>query len=708
MKIRIMMALLVAAAVNLPGEKISAQARLPRVEITSGARTEPLRPPRTPATDTRMAMMASAAYDVQRWTDRSFAPATLPPARLGTFAIAGDLLLQKIQYKIEGQTLVLVADKLRIGSNATIDVSSYGRGGSAGKVILLANEIICESGGTLRIIADGLGVSTNGGQVLVGGSSQPAVAPGVLPPCIIATVSGAPVRTVTERDHRRRAETPAAGTVIIRDHRGGRVTTTTRPAPTPPAEVTKTYPAGAAGRITASPYIRAITASEELAQTVWSMWAVERLETLRISIYDASRRGDRQRIVSLFREYEAFNPSSQMISADMREKYLAVIADLQTYRQNAMPPLWVEELTVRPGGLSQPVTTFTEGATFRTTLAPTHTLASPTKIDGRSVLGLIDYRSERPDEIAIEVECELSIDPWMEQLATEQLKKNGQKLDGVFNGWALEAKPMQEIGVRTATATLLPGGRRLRMRLTADAERANLVFWRLLNSAGLPWTVDWKFTEPGSGRVVTGTWAGPPLTLVRQRDPQVKVEDGYLVNKGSRPLVVNYVRKKGGMFVALNPAIRLAAGERVQLPPVAGVGGVSAIPPEAVESVFDLDTFSTDFYVLNGAQLVDKIAIRNLLPTSDDQRGAFDRLEITVKAGIEGDNPANMATAGPFVLSAAGTRAGEISIPFLHLARGQRQVSIEGRAYYAGGSYRTLKPTTFDTLSIAITTEMFQ
>lgn len=267
---------------------------------------------------------------------------------------------------------------------------------------------------------------------------------------------------------------------------------------------------------------------------------------------------------------------------------------------------------------------------------------------------------------------------------------------------------MQEMGVRTATATLLPGGRRRRMRLIADAERANLVFWRLLNSAGLPWTVDWKFTEPGSGRVVTGTWAGPPLTLVRQRDPQVKVEDGYLVNKGARPLVVNYVRKKGGMFVALNPAIRLAAGERVQLPPVATVGGVSAIPPEAVESVFDLDTFSTDFYVLNGAQLVDRIAVRNLLPTSDDQRGAFDRLEITVKAGVEGDNPASMATAGPFVLSAAGTRAAEISIPFLHLARGQRQVTIEGRAYYAGGSYRTLKPTKFDTLSIAITAEMFQ
>lgn len=687
-------ALLAATAAGFAGEQTSAQERRPRVEIRSGFGTEPLPPPPAPAT-----FMAATTSDVQRWMDRSDAPGTLASSGRATIVLAGDLRLHNVQYRIEAPVLVLVADKLRIGSNVMIEATGRGRRGAGGTVILLANEIVCEPGGALHVVSNGVVPSGGGGQVLVAGVSQPATPAGALPPCIAATVDGAPQATGEVHDHRR-----GGGARVVRDRRDGQ-----RPPsqPTPSVE-TQTYPAGAAGRVFASPDISAITRSEVLAQTGWSMWAVERLELLRLNIYDASRRGDRQRVVSLFREYEAFNPSSQTVSADMRDRYLAVVGDLQTYRQNAMPPLWVEEVVVRPGGLPQPVTTFTEGSTFRTSLAPTHALASRARIDGRSVLGLIDYRSERPDEIGIEVEWELSVDPWVEQLVAKQLMKKGQRLDGLFSGWVLDAKPMQEMGVRSATATLLPGGRRLRMRLIADAERGNLVFWRLLNSAGLPWSVDWKFTEPGSGRVVTGTWAGPALTLARQRDPQVALEDGHLVNKGPHAVVVNYLRTNDGSFVALNPVMRLAAGERVPVPRAVARVGPSAIPPEAVESAFNPDTFGNDFYVLNGDQVVDRVVVRNLLPTSDDARGAFDRLEITVKADVEGGSAEGTATAGPFVLSAAGTKAAEISLPFLRLARGQRQVAIEGRAYYAGGSYRTLKPTTFDTLSIAITPDMFQ
>lgn len=714
MKRIINLLLVIAIVAGLPIHNSAAQERRPKVEITSPFRPEPLRPPPSRTDHTASRALALRVYDIQRWMDRTEAPPTLSPGRLGTFALGGDLRLQNVQYTIESSALVIVAEKLRIGANVTIDASTHRTSGSAGKVILLATEIICEPGGALRVVANGLGVSTNGGQVLVGGESQPIVAAGALPPCITATANGAPAKTAVVRDHRPSSGAGGGGVgvstapPVIRDHRRRAATSGPTPPPyqptAPPRVITQTYPAGTPGRIVSTRDIRAITQSEGLAQSAWSMWVVERLDSLRVEIYDASRRGDRQRLVSLFREYEEFNPSAQMISADMRDRYLTVVADLQAYRASALPALWVEELSVRPGGVPQPVTAFTEGATFKTSLAPTHALASRATIDGRSVLGTIDYRSERPDELAIEAEWELSVDPWMELLAVEQLRKRGQTLDGVFGGWALEAKPMQEMAVRSATATLLPGGRRLRMRVVADAARANLVFWRLLNSAGLPWTVDWKFIEPGTGRVVNGTWAGPPLTLARQRHPQVVLEDGHLVNKGPHAVVVNYLRKKDGFFVALNPAIRIAAGERVAVT----TRGVAEIPPEAVESLFNPETFGTDFHVLNGEQVVDRVVVKNLLPTSDDERGVFDRVEITVKTGVEGDTATGVATAGPFVLSATGTRAGEISIPFLRLARGDRQVTIEGRAYYAGGSYRTLKPTTFDTLAIAITPEMFQ
>ena len=268
---------------------------------------------------------------------------------------------------------------------------------------------------------------------------------------------------------------------------------------------------------------------------------------------------------------------------------------------------------------------------------------------------------------------------------------------------------MQELGVRSGTATLQPGGRRLQLRLVVDADRANLVFWRLLNSGGLPWSVDWRFTEPKTGRVVNGTWAGPPLSLARQRDPLVRIAGTEIVNAGTSPVTINYLRLGDGSFWAPSPLPRVNAGEKIPVPsPPGAPGGAVTLPPEAVETAFDPGEFSKDFYVLNGEHMVDRVIVKNALPTSDDARGAFDYLEISLTTGVAGGSEADTATAGPFRLSAVGTLASEVSIPLLRLSRGSRQVTVVGRAYYAGGSYRTLRPTTFDTASIIVTAALFQ
>ena len=49
-----------------------------------------------------------------------------------------------------------------------------------------------------------------------------------------------------------------------------------------------------------------------------------------------------------------------------------------------------------------------------------------------------------------------------------------------------------------------------------------------------------------------------------------------------------------------------------------------------------------------------------------------------------------------------------VAIILVHTTPTLSASDAEITAYYAGGSYRTLKPTKFDTLSIAITVEMFQ
>jgi hypothetical protein len=669
--------------------------------------------------------MARTTSDVQSWFGRPAAPEHLEASPRGTVALAGELKIENVRYAVATPRLVIVADTLRVGANGAIDVSGRFSRSPGGKIVVIARTLVCESGGRLQLVSNGGADSGSGGSILViagttqlaegsvsartlpgdrrrgtefggrgatlaprGGRYGGVGAQGSLPPCISGSVAGGP---------------GASRQVTVRDHRGGKVVTSTR---------TMTDPPGNPGQISTSQLQPAIQADPDL-HAAWSLWVVEWLETLQAEIYDAHRALDYPRVLRLFGQYAAFDAAPTLVDADRRAAYGEVLEQLNAYRRDALPPLLGRELTVLPGGLPQPVFVFTEGATLRTTLAPTHALAARTNVAGRSVLGMIEYVNERPDELSIEVEWELSVDPWSERLATEQLAKGGQRLDGVFAGWSLEAKPMEELGVRSANATLLAGGRRLRVRFVVDAARANLVFWRLLNSAGFPWSVGWTFREPGTGRVATGTWAGPALTLARQRQPSISVTENGIVNTGSSSVTINYVQRQDGAFVALDPTLRIKPGETAAIPAAASSTGTITIPPAAVETAFDPERFASDFYVINGEQVVDRVTVRNNLPSTDPLRGSFDRLEITVRASIDEDGTTPAVEAGPFVLSAKDTKAGQLSIPFLRLARGTRRITVEGKAYYAHdgertGSERTLKPTTFDTLAIVISEDMFK
>jgi hypothetical protein len=660
-----------------PGPSLAQTPKPPRVTIAPPVTRTAFAP--TPLSRTRM-LLARSAYDVQRWFDRSEAPPSLTAAAQGTIVLAGDLSLADRQYSPDTPLLVIVAESLRISGTVTIDLSARPAGKPAGALMLLAKRISCDRGGSLRVIAKGLqaqGLHPGGAG---GDLTVVPAATGGLPACISHAAAGG-----------------AGIEVTVRDHRGPKV-----------VESKRVVPAGPPGKVKVFPDIRTAGRADPVARHAASIWVVERVQDLWLAILDADKAQDDQRLLKLFREYEGLDLLRDVIDDGSRKTLVDILDDVNKYRDTALAPLFVEELTVQPAGLPQSVSVFTEGASLRRSLAPTHALVVRENVGGRSVLGLLEYRNDRPDELAIEVWWELAVDPWIEQLAAAQLA--GRKEDlGVFSAWSLEGKPMQELGVRSGTAKLQPGGRRLQVRLVVDADRANLVLWRLLGSGGLPWSVDWRFTEPRKGRVATGTWAGPTLSLARQRDPLVRVSGNEILNTGTSPATITYLRLGDGSFWAPSPALRLNPGEKIPIPSAAGArGGAVTLPPEAVETAFDPGTFSSDFYVLNGDSVVDRVVVKNALPTSDEARGAFDYLEVSVTTRVAGGSDADAATAGPFRLSASGTLASEVSIPLLRLSRGGRQVTMVGRAYYAGGSFRTLKPTTFDTTSIIVTPELFQ
>jgi hypothetical protein len=62
---------------------------------------------------------------------------------------------------------------------------------------------------------------------------------------------------------------------------------------------------------------------------------MERLQSLSLAIYDASRTRDDDRLLKLFREYESLDLSADMIEPAMRD-YQDVLADLNRYRETAL------------------------------------------------------------------------------------------------------------------------------------------------------------------------------------------------------------------------------------------------------------------------------------------------------------------------------------------------------------------------------------
>jgi hypothetical protein len=120
------------------------------VTIVSRPAAESLRAPRR--TTSRPPMMARPAFEFQSWFDRTEGPAALPPSPQGAVVIARELTLANRHYLLDTPLLVIVADRLRIGPNAVIDVSGKPRA-AGGKIVVLTRNLTCESGGSLQLIA---------------------------------------------------------------------------------------------------------------------------------------------------------------------------------------------------------------------------------------------------------------------------------------------------------------------------------------------------------------------------------------------------------------------------------------------------------------------------------------------------------------------------------------------------------------------------
>ena len=295
--------------------------RVPRVTIVRPVTPPPPPPPPTAiAARTRM-FVASGGYDVQRWFDLSEAPASLQAAPRGTIVLARDLLLSGRQYSLDTPLLVMMAESLRIRGKSTIDVSARAAGKPAGAVMLLARRIMCDAGGSLRIISNGAGPQGDpaGG---AGGDSPSRRRPAAAAPRASPTWPRA-----------------GPGSRTVRDHRGPKVVEYKRSVPGgPPGKARRSPTSGGRSkrmRLRGKPR-RSGSSSDSRASRSRSTMPV-----------GPGRRSAAEALPRV----RGLDLSPDMVEPTMRKDYQDMLEDLNQYRETAVAPLFVEELTVQPAGL---------------------------------------------------------------------------------------------------------------------------------------------------------------------------------------------------------------------------------------------------------------------------------------------------------------------------------------------------------------------
>ncbi|MEM9555840.1 MAG: hypothetical protein AAGC60_16415 [Acidobacteriota bacterium] len=654
--------------------------------------------------------------EIAPWLDRDTLPATLPrrSERAGsvhksvTVILAGDLTLGDATYRFAARQIarhvILVADRLRLAGTTVFDLS--GRALDARR--RLGMDLLDRSGGDLVIAARDL-VVEDGGRL------------------VLRSAGGRGPHQVNIRDHRKDGVRP--GTPGPR-HGGGhggdlvlaarRVTVGDRPVDAtrsdesiretldglvvldaPPGGAGPGLPTGEPGRLLLPPSFEAAVAELEertlrrygfafgmppvsrWARRATSEWLLASLERAIARLRLAALGGDPREGVSALSHAVGLARDGAPLREQDRTAFGEHLDDLTALADRFDDALAVETITVQaPSGLPRRLQVLTAGDDLTPRLAPTELLLRTRHADGRALLGLLALDAAHPEIVRLELEAQLTLDPWLAHRAGAP--------EQPFDDWTLVARPLVADGIVTSRMDVGPSGL-VRVVLELDAARAGLVLARLASSAGLPLIFDWRSTRD---REISGVWQGPALSLTRRLARPVTATPDGLQRRPSGTdstdgsaddarLSVAYVALANGGFVALDPAPTLEPGASVPLPAaITDLGEFEDtvppdVPAEALVWSTDVDRPGQIFQVPRGDDLVTTVTIENLL-SHDAVLGGLLFVEVEL---VHGDT-----TVGPYRLAPARAVGDRVEVSLLAVDGDARRLRVRGAAHYEGGS----------------------
>jgi hypothetical protein len=406
------------------------------------------------------------------------------------------------------------------------------------------------------------------------------------------------------------------------------------------------------------------------------------MRNIELALSEAERRENRVELLQALRDYEGI-PTYPIVQLHQKS-YQQTLARINAVRAALSNRLWQRTVSVDFEGVpSRDIDVFFEGTSMEGRLAPTTALVRERTINNQTLLGTLQYKDDGGDHvIVLNFSADLAVDPLLVTKVGEQLAPSGERVVGMFTRWTLNAHQISAQGVKSST--IVSAGNSLDVSLTLDAGMGPLALSRLTSEAGLPLVFEYKYQRDNQQN---GELKPITLSIARREKPALTISaDGTVKNLGSAVLELSYFQDSKGLFHTFQ-AQRLPPGASFTLPVVPDTDPARAvIPPEAV-AVVGQDPYSLDeFQNIGAVQLVDKITVRNLLPSFDSGRSShLQFVEITLNYSNEGTADNNKQTYGPFNLLATPVAASQRQVPFVRLRQGARHIHVEGRATYENG-----------------------
>lgn len=445
------------------------------------------------------------------------------------------------------------------------------------------------------------------------------------------------------------------------------------------------------------------------SEMFWT-WTLGQFSRIEADALDAVRTNSNDAVVAAFRRYYGM-PKLPLPSSRL-DAYTARVQRINKLRENVLPPIWFQDISVAVEGLPpQTAILVTEASSLARYLAPSDAIVRQISTEqGAPKWGAVQISPTNVAAASVYLSLLLSVDPRIAAIVSGQQQLPFKEVSKPFTRWTLTGRPEPFFGLDATSSKVSVSGTSMDLQLVVDSATTDLLLWKLARAPGLRVDMSWTYQDQ-NGRRATGPGFPIYVRLNHREELPITVNSGNLqiTNTSSTSARVYYLMTDDGQVASLNPPLLLGPSGKADLPPQFTGWKPLGAPVQAVEYLpGPTDSPYDAVSIKAGANILQDVVVSNLLPAySDKLKDSLAYVEVTAETWDK-DASSSRISLGPYRLAPAGAEGSEINIKVLRLPTRTVLTRISGSAIYQGGSRSTMKPMESSDMTIKLEAKLFE